>query len=86
MAESVNVRMAKVPDELTSREIRALFQSVLDDLIDVRTQFNQLRTDHNTLAAQYSQLRTDYNAATTPTTATAVSATTAVAVALNTTA
>lgn len=32
MAESINQRMVKVPDELTSREIRQLFISILADL------------------------------------------------------
>lgn len=45
MAESVNVRMAKVPDELTSREIRALFQSVRADLVALAASHNQLITD-----------------------------------------
>lgn len=47
MAESVNVRMAKVPDLLTSREIRALFESVQADLAALAASHNQLLTDYN---------------------------------------
>lgn len=58
MSESINVRMAKVPDLLTSRELRPLLIAVLNDL--------------ESLTAAVNQLRTDYNAATVPTTAAAV--------------
>lgn len=47
MTESVNVRMAKVPDLLTSREIRALFESILTDLEALKTSHNQLLSDYN---------------------------------------
>ena len=47
MPESINVRMVKVPDELTSREIRFLFQSILTDLTALTTSYNQLLTDYN---------------------------------------
>jgi len=40
MSESINVRMAKVPDLLTSREIRALFESILADLEAIKTAVN----------------------------------------------
>lgn len=58
MSESINVRMAKVPDLLTSRELRPLLASMLADI--------------EALQATVNQLRTDYNASTVPTTATAV--------------
>ena len=58
MSESINVRMAKLPDILTSRELRPLLESVLTDLESLKTTVNQLRTD--------------YNASTVPTTAAAV--------------
>lgn len=58
MSESINARMAKVPDILTSREIRPLLVSILADLEALQTTVNQLRTD--------------YNASTVPTTAAAV--------------
>lgn len=58
MPESINQRMAYVPDDLTSQEVRALLASILTDLTALRTSLNQLRTD--------------YNASTVPTTATAV--------------
>ncbi len=58
MSESINVRMAKVPDLLTSRELRPLLESMLTDIA--------------ALQATVNQLRTDYNAATVPTTAAAV--------------
>lgn len=58
MSESINTRLVKVPDELTSRELRFILESMLTDLA--------------ALTAAYNQLRTDYNAATSPTTATAV--------------
>jgi hypothetical protein len=47
MSESINVRMVKVPDELTSREIRFLFESVLTDLAALAASHNQLLTDYN---------------------------------------
>ena len=64
MPESINQRIAYVPDDLTSQELRALLQSVLTDLTALRTSL--------------SQLRTDYNAATVPTTAAAVTLNTTV--------
>ncbi len=47
MSESINVRMVKVPDELTSRELRALLESVLTDLTALAASHNQLLTDYN---------------------------------------
>jgi hypothetical protein len=47
MSTSINVRMAKVPDELTSREIRAILASILTDLDSLKTSHNQLLTDYN---------------------------------------
>ena len=47
MSESINERMVKVPDELTSREIRFLFQSILTDLSALTASYNQLLTDYN---------------------------------------
>lgn len=58
MPESINQRIAYVPDDLTSQELRFLLQSILTDLTSLRASLNQLRTD--------------YNAATVPTTAAAV--------------
>lgn len=58
MPESVKVRVGKIPDLLTARELQQLLTSV--------------QTDLASLTAQFNQLRTDYNAAVTPTTATAV--------------
>jgi hypothetical protein len=58
MSESVKIRVGKIPDLLTARELQQLLTSVQEDLAAITAQFNQLRTD--------------YNAATTPTTATAV--------------
>lgn len=58
MTESIKVRMAKVPDLLTSRELRPLLESMLTDIASLQATVNQLRTD--------------YNAATVPTTAAAV--------------
>ena len=40
MAESINQRMAAVPDLLTSDEIRQLLKSVLTDLAALRTALN----------------------------------------------
>lgn len=40
MSESINVRMAKVPDLLTSREVRALFVAILADLDAIKTAVN----------------------------------------------
>lgn len=62
MAESINQRMAKVPDLLTSRELRPLLVSILTDLEAIKTSLNQLIED--------------YDDATTPTTAGAVTLTT----------
>lgn len=47
MSESIKVRMTKVPDELTSREIRQLFESVLTDLAALTESHNQLLSDYN---------------------------------------
>ena len=58
MSESVKVRVGKIPDLLTARELQQLLASVQEDLAAITAQFNQLRTD--------------YDAATVPTTATAV--------------
>jgi len=58
MSESINVRMAKVPDLLTSRELRPLLESMLTDIA--------------ALQATVNQLITDYDASTVPTTAAAV--------------
>ena len=40
MPESISQRMPKVPDELTSREIYALLQSILTDLTALKTAMN----------------------------------------------
>lgn len=40
MSESIDVRMSKVPDLLTSREIRQLFDSILTDLAALKTAIN----------------------------------------------
>lgn len=40
MSESIKERMAKVPDLLTSREIRALFDAILADLDAIKTAVN----------------------------------------------
>jgi len=40
MAESINQRLAFVPDDLTSGELRALLQSILVDLAALRTAIN----------------------------------------------
>lgn len=40
MSESINVRMAKLPDILTSRELRPLLQSILADLAALKTAIN----------------------------------------------
>lgn len=61
MPESIKQRMPKVPDILTSREIQPLLAAMQVDIAALATSLNQLQTD--------------YNAATTPTTATAVTPT-----------
>lgn len=58
MSESIKVRTAKIPDLLTSRELRPLLVSMLADI--------------SALAASLNQLIDDYDNATTPTTAAAV--------------
>lgn len=55
MSESIKARMPKIPDELTSRELRPLLQA--------------MQTDIAALAASLNQLITDYDDATSPTTA-----------------
>lgn len=40
MSESINQRMAKVPDLLTSRELKALFESILTDIEALKTAIN----------------------------------------------
>ena len=47
MSESINVRMAKVPDLLTSRELRPLLEAMLSDLA-------ALAASHNALLANYN--------------------------------
>lgn len=47
MAESINVRINQLPDVLTSRELRALLVSVLQDLTALQTSHNQLLSDYN---------------------------------------
>ena len=61
MSESINQRMAKVPDLLTSREIRPLLLAIL--------------TDISALAPSLNQLIDDYDNAVTPTTAAPVTPT-----------
>jgi hypothetical protein len=61
MSESIKARMPKIPDELTSRELRPLLEA--------------MRTDIAALAASLNQFRTDYNATVAPTTAPAVTPT-----------
>jgi hypothetical protein len=58
MSESVTIRVGKIPDLLTARELQQLLISMQADLASLTAQFNQLRTD--------------YNAETVPTTAAAV--------------
>lgn len=40
MAESINQRLAAVPDDLTGEEIRQVLQSILVDLAALRTAVN----------------------------------------------
>lgn len=47
MSESINVRINQLPDLLTSRELRALLKSVLEDLTALKTSHNQLLSDYN---------------------------------------
>lgn len=47
MSESINVRINQLPDVLTSRELRALLVSVLEDLTALKTSHNQLLSDYN---------------------------------------
>lgn len=54
MSESINQRMAKVPDLLTSREIRALFDAILADLEAIKTAVNTHTHDGITAGAATS--------------------------------
>jgi hypothetical protein len=47
MSESINQRMAKVPDLLTSREIRPLLIAILTDISALATSLNQLIDDYD---------------------------------------
>lgn len=47
MSESINQRMAKVPDLLTSREIRPLLIAILTDVSALATSLNQLIDDYD---------------------------------------
>jgi hypothetical protein len=58
MAESINARVNRLADGIDRQELALLLASILTDLTAIKTSLNQLRTD--------------YNAATTPTTAAAV--------------
>ena len=40
MSESISVRMAKLPDILTSRELRPLLESILTDIAALKTAVN----------------------------------------------
>lgn len=51
MSESINVRMAKVPDLLTSRELRPLLQSILTDIEAIKTAMNSHTHDGVTAGA-----------------------------------
>ena len=59
MSESINARVNRLADGIDRQELQKLLTSMLTDL--------------EALTAAVNQLRTDYNAATTPTTAAAVS-------------
>ena len=37
MSESIGIRVTHIPDDLTAREIRALFNSILTDLAALQT-------------------------------------------------
>lgn len=47
MSESINQRMAKVPDLLTSREIRPLLIAILTDIAALSASLNQLIDDYD---------------------------------------
>jgi hypothetical protein len=47
MSESIDQRMAKVPDLLTSREIRPLLVAILTDISALATSLNQLIDDYD---------------------------------------
>ena len=47
MSESINQRMAKVPDLLTSREIRPLLIAILTDIAALTASLNQLIDDYD---------------------------------------
>lgn len=48
MPESIAQRMSATGiDAMSERELRALINSIRADLVNIATQFNQLRTDYN---------------------------------------
>ncbi len=47
MSESIKQRVTKVPDELTSRELRPLLEAILLDITALATSLNTLRTNYN---------------------------------------
>jgi acyl-coenzyme A thioesterase PaaI-like protein len=47
MAESITIRTSKIPDELTSRELRPLLESILSDLQSLAEGYNDLLADYD---------------------------------------
>ena len=47
MSESIKVRTVKIPDELTSRELRPLLEAILADITALANSLNTLRTNYN---------------------------------------
>ena len=47
MSESIKARTVKIPDELTSRELRPLLEAILMDINALSSSLNTLRTNYN---------------------------------------
>lgn len=72
MSESIKFRTVKIPDELTSRELRPLLESILIDINALATSFNTLRTNYNAHVHTGVTTGAGSTGTTTATTATAV--------------
>jgi hypothetical protein len=72
MSASIKSRTVKIPDELTSRELRPLLEAILIDITALSASVNALRTDYNAHVHGGVTVGAGDTGTTTATTATAV--------------
>jgi hypothetical protein len=75
MSASIKIRTVKIPDELTSRELRPLLEAILTDITALTAAVNALRTDYNAHVHGGVTVGAGNTGTTTATTATAVTPT-----------